>query len=354
MAKDYYAVLGIERQASNDDIKKAFRKLAHKYHPDKKDGDEVKFKEISEAYSVLSDQKKRQEYDSYGRVFSDGGGPQGGFSGFQGGFDPNNINMDGFDLGDIFGDIFGGARGQKTKRGRDISMDLELNFKESVFGVERKVLLTKTSECRTCSGTGAKSGSDFETCETCNGNGQVHETKRSILGTFDSVRQCAICFGAGKIPKEKCGDCHGLGVRKSEEEITVNIPPNINNGEMIRMTGAGEAVPGGIPGDLYIKLHIKGNEKFSKEGFNLKTDLNVKLTDALLGATYSVETLDGNISVKIPAGASVNEVLRVKGKGVPVNDSKRGDLLIKLKIQLPKKLSRSAKKIVEQLKDEGV
>ena len=183
MAKDYYAILGVERQAGEEDIKKAFRKLAHKYHPDKKGGDEVKFKEISEAYAVLSDKKKRQEYDSYGRVFSDGSGPQGGFGGFSGfqgaGFDPSQ--MEGFDLGDIFGDIFGGARGQRTKRGRDISIDLELDFKDSVFGVERKILLTKATECSTCKGTGAKADTEFETCATCNGQGQVHETRRSIL-----------------------------------------------------------------------------------------------------------------------------------------------------------------------------
>lgn len=356
MAKDYYSLLGVERQATDEDIKKAFRKLAHKYHPDKKDGDEVKFKEISEAYSVLSDKKRRQEYDSYGRVFSDGAGSQGGFGGFGGfqsaGFDASS--MEGFDIGDIFGDIFGGARGAKAKRGRDISIDIEIPFKDSVFGIERKILLTKTSECTTCSGTGAKKGTAFDTCETCNGNGNVHETKRSILGTFDSVRQCEECHGRGKIPKEKCGDCHGVGVRKAEEEITVTIPPNINNGEMIRMTGAGEAVPGGIAGDLYIKLHVKDDAKFRKEGFNLQTDLNVKLTDALLGATYTVKTLEGDISVKIPAGASPSEILRVKAKGVPINDAKRGDLLIRLNIQLPKKLSRSAKKIVEQLKGEGV
>ncbi len=356
MAKDYYAILGVERQAGDEDIKKAFRKLAHKYHPDKKGGDELKFKEISEAYAVLSDKRKRQEYDSYGRVFSDGSGPQGGFSGFQGfngaGFDPSQ--MEGFDLGDIFGDIFGGARGQRTRRGRDISIDLELDFKDSVFGVERKILVTKTSECTTCSGTGAKSNTDFETCTTCNGNGNIHETKRSILGTFDSVRQCDICHGRGKLPKEKCGDCAGIGVRKAEQEIRVSIPANINNGEMIRMSGAGEAIPGGVPGDLYVKLHVQPDPLFRKEGFNLQTDLKVKLTDALLGSEYTVKTLDGNIKVKIPSGAAPNEILRVKGKGVPINDSKRGDLLIQLKIQLPKKLSRRAKKIVEQLKDEGI
>ena len=351
MAKDYYAVLGIDRNANDEDVKKAFRKLAHKYHPDKGDGDEVKFKEISEAYSVLGNKKKRSEYDSYGNVFNDGASSQG-FDGFQQGFDPSNFQ--GFDLGDIFGDIFSGRGTAQTKRGRDISIDIEISFKDAAFGVERKVLLTKTSTCRTCSGSGAKEGTSFDTCKTCNGNGNVHETKRSLLGTFDSVKQCDACLGKGKIPKEKCKTCNGVGVLRKEEEIVLNIPPNVNNGEMIRMNGAGEAVPGGVAGDLYVKLHVKENKQFKKEGYNLITTLNVKLSDALLGHEYSVETLEGNIKVKVPAGATPHEILRVKGKGVPFNESKRGDLLIKLNIQLPKKLSKKAKKAVEALREEGI
>jgi len=287
-------------------------------------------------------------------VFNEGGGAQGfgGFD-FQGqGFDPNNFQ--GFDLGDIFGDIFSGRGTAQTKRGRDVSIDIEISFKDAVFGVERKVLLTKTSKCGTCNGSGAKEGTTFDTCTTCNGNGNVHETKRSLLGTFDSVKQCGACNGIGKVPKEKCKTCKGIGVLRKEEEIVLNIPPNVNNGEMIRMNGAGEAVPGGIAGDLYIKLHVEENRKFKKEGHNLLTTLNVKLSDALLGYEYNVETLDGNIKVKIPSGATPNEILRIKGKGVPLNESKRGDLLIKLNIQLPKKLSRKAKKAVEELRKEGI
>lgn len=350
MAKDYYAVLGVDRNATDDDIKKAFRKLAHQYHPDKGGGNEARFKEISEAYSVLGDKKKRAEYDSYGRVFNEGAG---GFSGFQGaGFDPSQFQ--GFDLGDIFGDIFSGRGTAQTKRGRDISIDIEISFKESVFGVERKVLLTKSSKCETCKGNGAKEGTAFDTCSTCNGNGNVHEVKRSLLGTFDSVRQCETCHGSGKIPKEKCKTCKGIGVMRKEDEITLNIPPNVNNGEMIRMNSAGEAVPGGVPGDLYIKLHVKDDPQFKKEGQNLKTSLNVKLSDALLGAEYSVDTLDGKIKVKVPVGAKPNEILRVRSKGIPYTESKRGDLLIQLSVELPKKLSRKARKAVEDLREEGI
>lgn len=355
MSKDYYSILDVTKSASKDEIKKAFRKLAHKYHPDKSGGDEVKFKEISEAYSVLSNEKKRAEYDSYGRVFNDAGGnAQGGgfggydFSGAQGGFQGQ-----GFDINDIF-NMFGGGGGQKAKRGRDISIDIEVSFKDAIFGVERKILLTKSSTCNSCTGTGAKSGSKLDTCATCNGKGQIHETKQSPFGTFSSARACDNCRGVGKIPKEKCDECKGIGVARVEEEFSITIPPNVSNGEMIRMTGAGEAIPGGMAGDLYIKLHVQDDKRFIREGHNLKTNLTIKLSDALLGNEYSVETLDGSLKVKIPAGASPEEILRVKGKGIPMSASKRGDLLIKLNIKLPSKLSKKAKKLVQDLKSEGI
>ncbi len=349
MSKDYYNILGIEKKATKTEIKKAFHKLAHKYHPDKKGGDEKKFKEASEAYAVLSDDKKRTEYDTYGQSFGGNGGPQGGFGGFsqgqQGGFD--------FDLGDIFGDIFGGRGGQK-KRGSDISIDIQVSFNEAVFGVDRKVLLTKNSFCSSCKGTGAKIGSDMETCSACNGNGKVRETKQSFFGSFSSVKNCEKCHGKGKIPKEKCKDCDGIGVVRKQEEINIKIPAGINDGEMIRLTGAGEAVEGGVAGDLYIKVRVTPHRNFKKEGSDLKMDLAVKLSDALLGSEYVVETLDGKIKVKIPKGVSHGEMLRVRDKGVPITESRRGDLFIKIKITLPNKLSKKAKKLVEELKEEGV
>ncbi|PIQ91563.1 MAG: molecular chaperone DnaJ [Parcubacteria group bacterium CG11_big_fil_rev_8_21_14_0_20_39_22] len=360
MSKDYYQILGVDKKAAKEEIKKAFRKLAHKYHPDKKDGDEVKFKEASEAYAVLSDDKKRAEYDAYGRVFSDGASASGG-GGF-GGFDFSDfVNQGGFgagqgvefDLGDIFSEFFGGGGRSRTKRGRDISIDIELPFEESVFGVSRKVLLTKTSVCDICEGTGAKS-SKTKTCSKCNGKGKMHETRKSILGSFSTTRTCDACYGKGTVPEESCDRCLGSGVRRKEEEITVAIPAGIDSGEMIRMNGAGEAVAGGVSGDLYIKIHVVPHKNFRKEGNNLITDLSVKLSSALLGGEYVLETLDGNITVKIPAGISFGEILRVKGKGVPVSGGRRGDLLIKINIQMPAKLSRIAKKAVEELKEEGI
>lgn len=359
MSKDYYTILGVDKKATKDDIKKAFRKLAHKYHPDKKGGDEAKFKEASEAYAVLSDDKKRAEYDAYGRVFS-GGGPGGGagfdgfdFSGFGGGAQGFDINID--DLFGGFSDMFGGGRGQR--RGRDISIDIELPFKEAIFGTTRKVLVTKDSTCNTCQGSGAKPGTDTKTCTTCNGKGQVVESQRSPFGVFQSVRTCATCHGRRVVPETECAQCHGRGVERREEEISITIPAGIDNGQVIRMSGMGEALAGGAAGDLYIKIHVQPHPRFRKEGYNLVTDLPIKVTDALIGAEYTLETLEGNTTVKVPALKTADEILRIKGKGVPMGhseDGKRGDLLIRVKVEFPKKLSREAKKLLNKLKEEGI
>ncbi|MES3004688.1 MAG: molecular chaperone DnaJ [Patescibacteria group bacterium] len=354
--KNYYEILGVDKKASKDEIKKAFRTLAHKHHPDKKSGDDAKFKEINEAYSILSDDKKRQQYDTYGSA-----GPSGGFGGGNGGFDGFDFSQftqggNGgfeFDFGDIFGDVFGGGRKQQQKRGRDISVDIELSFDEAVFGVERTVLINKVSKCATCTGTGAEKGTAMDTCGKCNGKGSIREVKRTFFGQFESTSVCDVCNGLGKVPKVKCKDCHGHGVLKKESEIKIKIPPGIENGEMMRLSGAGEAVAQGIPGDLYIKVHVKKHPHFKKDGFNLVMDLPVKLTDALLGATVSLDTLDGQIDLKVPEGVSHGEILRVKGKGIPFEKGSRGDILIRVAILLPKKLSKSAKKAIEDLKNEG-
>lgn len=354
MPKNYYDILGVPRSASKDEIKKAFHKLAHKYHPDKKGGDEDKFKEVSEAYKVLSDDKRRSEYDAYGRVFSDGNGM--GANGF-GGFDFSQFAEGAgdfnFDLGDIFGDFFGGRRG-RGRRGRDISIDLELSFADSVFGTERKVLITKVGECRDCDGKGAKPGSGTEKCPVCNGQGKIHETRQSIFGTFSTVATCSHCRGIGEVPKEKCPKCAGAGVEKRQEEISIKVPAGTEDGEMIRLSGAGEAISGGTTGDLYVKIHVKPHTIFKKEGHNLVRNLNVKLSDAILGAEYTVSTLEGNIKLKIPAGASFGELLRVRGKGVPTGGRSRGDLLVRINIQLPQKLSKNAKNLMEELRKEGI
>lgn len=351
--KDYYEILGVAKAATGDDIKRAFRKLAARFHPDKKTGDEARFKEISEAYAVLSDEKKRAEYDAYGRSFS---GAQGqGFGGFDWGSAQNNGQGFEFDLGDIFsgfGDMFTGGRGG-APRGRDISIDIELSFKEAVFGTTRKVLLTKNATCVTCKGEGGAPGTTMETCKACNGNGKVRETKQSILGAFTTVRACATCSGRGKVPKQPCTDCKGRGIRRQEEEVTLNIPAGIEPGEMIRLSGRGEALQGGASGDLYVKVHTTPHKTITRDGAHLRMNLAVKLTDALLGSPYTVETLDGPVSIKIPEGIKNGEVLRIRNKGVG-SGSSRGDFLVRVSIDTPQKLSRNAKKLIEELRKEGI
>ncbi len=360
MAKNYYEILGVDKKASQDEVKKAFRKLAQKHHPDK-GGDEAKFKEITEAYSILSDERKRREYDSYGQTFPGGGA--GGFQG-AGGFDFSNFQGFGnggieFDISDLFGgfgDIFGAGGGRgRVKRGRDISMDVEVSFKESILGTTRSVLITKVSTCDLCSGSGARPGTELDTCKTCSGAGRIHETRDSVLGAFTSVRTCPNCEGTGKVPKEKCTKCSGHGIIRKEEEIKIGIPQGIDNGEMIRMPGQGEAVKGGHPGDLYVKVHVKAHPVFRKEGANLIMNLPIKLTDALLGTTVSVTTIDDKVlEVKIPQMATPEETLRVRGKGVEYSEGGKGDLLIRVSVALPKKLSSKAKKAIEELKSEGL
>jgi molecular chaperone DnaJ len=355
MAKDYYNVLGVDKKASQDDIKKAFRKLAHKYHPDKGGADEAKFKEITEAYAILSDDKKRREYDTYGQAFP--GGAPGGANGF-GGFDFSQFQQGfgnaEFDFGDIFGDIFGGRSRNRTPRGRDISIDLEIAFKDAVFGTNRDVLIGKVSTCALCHGSGAAPGTELTTCTTCNGSGKIHETRNSILGQFTTVRPCSECEGTGKMPKVKCPECKGHGTRRQEEEIHIKIPSGIDNGEMIRMPGKGEAIKAGIAGDLYIKIHVKPHPVFRRDGANLIMHLPVKLTDSLLGTSVNVETLEGKtLEVKIPAMKRAEELLRIGGKGIPMEGG-RGDLIIRLQVALPTKLSSKARKALEDLKSEGL
>ena len=367
MAKNYYEALGITKSASADDIKKAFRSLAHKYHPDKKGGDEKKFKEVSEAYSVLSDDKKRAEYDAYGRVFSEGSAPGGaGFGGEGFGFDMNDFVRragfgDGagveFDLGDIFGDLFGGRGAGRTHstRGRDIAIDVELSFAESIFGAERRMLINKYALCKVCSGAGGKPGAGNKTCTVCNGKGKIREARRSVFGAVQTTRVCAECRGKGEVTAERCGECRGQGVVRTQEEVVVKTPPGIEDGEVIRIAEGGEAVGhGGTAGDLYVKVHVAKHALWRKEGANLVTDLPIKLSTALLGGEYTLDSLEGKMTLKIPEGITHGEILRVRGKGVRVSGGTRGDMLVKIKIDLPRKLSKGAKNLVEELKKEGI
>src|SRR3989344_1103031 len=357
--KDYYQILGVTKSASEADIKTAFRKLAQKYHPDKKGGDEAKFKELSEAYSVLSDKNRRSEYDTHGRTFAGNGQGAGqgfggfDFSGFQqaGGFSGHGVE---FDLGDIFGEFFGGGGRQQGRRGRDISIDIELPFKDAIFGTERRVLVSKLSSCETCTGSGAKPGSKTIKCTTCNGRGEIRENRNTFFGSFTSSRACPKCHGRGEVPEAPCGACRGEGGLKRQEELKISIPAGVEDGEMIRMPQQGEAAAGAPSGDLYVKLHVRTDKHFSRDGHNLVMTLPIKLSDALLGGAETIDTLDGREILPIPAGISHGEVLRVRGKGVPHGRGCRGDLLVRIDISYPKKLSAQARDLVEKLRSEGL
>ncbi len=358
MPKDYYKTLGINKDASKEEIKKAFHKLAHAHHPDKNKGDDTKFKEINEAYQVLSDDKKRASFDRFGTADGPqgfGGGQSQGFGGFDFTGGNGGMEFDMGDLGDIFGDFFGGGRSrQKIRKGKDLQTEITLSFEESIFGVEKKINLSKQSICNVCAGSGAKVGTKMDTCKTCNGQGQVREVKRSILGNFATTKTCEVCFGQGKIPSQKCSECRGSGVLKKTEEISVNIPSGINNGETLRIRGRGEAIQGGETGDLYIKMNVKSHDVYTRDGSNLIMDLKIKLTDSLLGMIYNLKTLDNKIvEIKIPEGINHGELLRVRGKGVPTSSGK-GDIIIRIQIKMPNKLSRKEKELIEKLKEEGL
>ncbi len=360
---DYYELLGIARDASPDDIKKAFRKLAHKYHPDKGGGDEKRFKEINEAYQALSDEKKRAEYDRYGRVFEKGNGGGAGFDfgdwGNFGDFGDQGGPASGWDFGDIFEDFFGfGAeRGKRIRRGRDIAIDVELPFEEAVFGATRKVLLTKLASCNACNGSGAEPHTAVKTCAVCAGSGTVREARQSFFGAVASLRECKNCLGRGSVPEKPCRECKGTGIVRRSEEVQIAIPYGVKDGEMIKLSGKGEAAAGGIPGDLYVKIHVLPHPLFRREGHDLIMDLEIPLSDALLGAERIVATLEEKLKIKIPAGIDSGEMLRVRSKGVPFQPpegGRRGDLIIKVMVKIPKRLSKKARTLVEELKKEGI
>lgn len=353
MSKDYYKILGIDKNASQDEIKRAFRKLAHQYHPDKEGGNEEKFKEVNEAYQVLKDEKKRQAYDQFGSGAFDG---SGGFGGFNGGQGFGGFDFSGFqgaqDFGDIFGDIFsgfgGGQRRSRERRGSDIQIDLDLTFEEAVFGTEKDITLTKAVSCKRCAGNGAEPGSGMETCSECQGHGVVIRAQRTILGTVQSKTTCEKCHGTGEIPKKSCTTCHGDGVEKKKQTHTITIPEGVDHGSTLRIRGEGEAVKGGKPGDLFVRLHVKQDKRFEREGFTIHSETKIGFTQAALGTKVDVLTVDGDVELDIPAGTQSGTVFRLRGKGVP-HGRDRGDHFVVVTVVTPKKLSRHQKELLEDL-----
>lgn len=347
MSKDYYKILDVERGASEEEIKRAFRKKAHRYHPDKKGGDEAKFKEANEAYQVLSDKTKRQQYDQFGATFDQAGA--GGSGGF--GQRGQHVNFDFGDLGEMFGDMFsGGARRQTQQRGQHIEMDAKVTFEEAASGAEKDISVYRHITCDTCNGGGAESGSRVIDCVECGGSGQVQSVQRTILGSFQSVRPCDRCHTTGKVPEKPCRTCHGQGIRKGERAITVKIPAGVNDGEVLRVSGEGEPLPNGAgrPGDLYVNIRVQPHKTFTRDGFNVHSEARISVAHAALGATVEVLTLDGPVDLKIPSGTQPGTVFRLKGKGIAyLRRSGRGDHFVTVKVEIPKRLSRKQKKILE-------
>ncbi|NTW30447.1 MAG: molecular chaperone DnaJ [Candidatus Moranbacteria bacterium] len=354
--KDYYSILGVARDASQDDIKKAFRKLAHKHHPDKQGGDEAKFKEANEAYGVLSDSEKRKRYDQFGTA--DGPAGFGGFSQGGGGFDFGDFQFGGGAGGfeDLFSDIFTGGRSTGRSRGprpgSDIQVDVEISFADMVSGTERSVRLRKTMSCRDCGGTGGKKGSKEITCEECSGKGQVRQTVRSVLGVFEQVIACQKCHGTGKRFAEACPTCHGSGRITGEEEISVRIPAGIDDGQVISIPGKGSAgEPGAPAGDLYVSVRVTPHPSFERRGGNILSRLPISFSQATLGDTVTVETAHGPVRMKIPAGTQPGEVFRIKGKGLrDVRGFGQGDHLVTVSVTVPKHVSGKEKKLIEELR----
>ncbi len=368
MSKDYYKILGVDKNASQDEIRKAFQKMAHQYHPDKQGGDEVKFKEANEAYQVLGNEQKRKQYDQFGADFEQQGGFGGGMgwedfmrAARSGGFGDGNFsfNFGGNDFGDMFGDIFGfssrGGQGRGGRgRGRDIEIDVELDFKEAAFGVEKELSLRKKTTCDVCGGSGAEPGSKMEKCSSCGGHGQVVQNQRTIFGTIQQAVVCSDCHGQGQKPSSKCKHCGGDGVITKNNTFQVKIPAGINDGESIRLSGYGEAAAyNGMSGDLYVRIHIKKNKYFSRDGYEIFTDCEINFPQAVMGDKVEIETLDGMEKIVIPAGIESGQLIRLKGKGIPYLRQKgRGDHYIKIKIKVPKNISRDLKKKLEDLKND--
>lgn len=353
--RDYYEVLGVGKNASDDELKKAFRKKAIEFHPDK-GGDEAKFKEVNEAYEVLKDDRKRQRYDQFGHAgvgssaASDGGNPYAGFGGAGG----QNINFDFGDLGDIFGSFFGGQSGgrQRKARGNDVQTKLDLSFEQAVFGTEVELKLNLNDTCEHCKGTTVEPGYELKTCPTCDGAGQTVRVMRTVLGNIQQAATCDTCKGKGKVPEKACTVCHGSGVKRGEQKIKLKVPAGIDDGATIRLSGHGEAIANGPKGDLYVRINVKAHKHFTREGDLILSEEIVDMVDAALGTEISVETVDGPITMKIPAGTQSGTDFKLSGHGVPhINGKGRGAHIVTIVVETPTKLSKKQQELLAEFKD---
>lgn len=356
--RDYYDVLGVGKSADATEIKKAYRKLAMKYHPDKNPGDkeaEERFKEINEAYEVLSDETKRRNYDQFGHegVNGQGFGGAGGFGGQGfGGFDDI--------FGDIFGDMFGGGFGggrqrrRGPERGADIKQRVNISFEEAAFGKKVQVKINRSEECEECNGSGAKPGTSKKTCPTCNGSGQVQSVQRTPFGNIASTRTCSTCNGEGEVIDSPCTKCHGKGSIRKTKTIEVDIPAGIDEGQMIKLGGQGEfGSRGGPRGDLYIEVNVNAHPLFTREGYDVYLEMPITFAQATLGDKIQVPTLDGKVEYEIPEGTQTGTVFRLKGKGIPkLRSNVRGNQYVKVTVEIPKKLNDKQKELVRQFAKE--
>lgn len=361
--RDYYEVLGVDKSASESELKKAYRKLAMKYHPDRNKGDEAagnKFKEASEAYEVLRDPQKRQRYDQYGHAGMNGGG-------FGGASDFGNANFEDIfshfsDIfgGDIFGgDAFGGRSRTRRRRGTgrpgsDMKLRVELTLEEIAEGVEKTLKIKKQTKCTSCNGTGAESEEDFETCPSCDGMGEIRQVSRTMFGQFVNVQPCNTCGGEGRIIKNKCSNCHGEGRVQKQEKIKVNIPSGVAKGNYLTLRGQGNAgIRGGEPGDLIVLIEVQEHEHFEREGNDIYYDLMISIPDAILGTEVEVPTLKGKAKVKIEPGTQPGKLLRMKDRGIEgLNRTGRGHQYIKTQVYIPKDLTTEEKQHILALKEE--
>lgn len=347
--RDYYEVLGVDKNAATEDIKKAYRRLAKEYHPDVNPDDkqaEQKFKEINEAYEVLSDDTRRSQYDTFGHGAANGQGGFGGygdFGGFGGGF------------GDIFETFFGGGftgggASRRPIKGNDIRVDIELEFEEAVFGITREIRVRRQEKCDICDGTGAKPGTSVKTCDKCGGTGQVRYRQNTALGRFETLRTCDKCHGEGTITEEPCNKCGGTGRTQKVRTITVKVPAGVDNGSVVSLRGEGEpGERGGPSGDLYIYIRVKPHRIFKRENENVYCNIPISFAQAALGDEITVPTLDGKVKQTIPEGTQSGTVFRLRGKGVPrLNSRGRGDQYVKVAVEVPRKLNREQKELLKQ------
>jgi len=357
--RDYYEVLGVPKDADASTIKKAYRKLAIMYHPDKNPGNkeaEEKFKEAAEAYDILSNDEKRQKYDRFG---------QAGLNGGSGGFGGGGMNMDDIfsQFGDIFGSFGGGfggfgggghsARSRRVNRGQNLRVKVKLTLNDIATGVEKKIKVKRYVSCTHCNGTGAKDGKSYSTCTTCHGTGQVTRLQNTILGQMQTTSTCPTCGGDGKIINEKCSYCKGEGIELNDDVITLNIPAGVADGMQLSMSGKGNAARrGGVNGDLIILIEEIENEDLIRDGNDLLYNVFVSYPDVVIGSSVEVPTLDGKVKVKVEAGTQPGKILRLRAKGIPdINGYGKGDLLVKINVWIPKNLNKEDKKIIENLKN---